>query len=161
VERKYERDMDLFCFAGELRQVFANLIGNAIDACNSGGRILVCARRSRNWKNPSETGIRFAFADTGTGMDAEVRQRAFDAFFTTKEVTGTGLGLWVSHEIIVKHHGYVHLRSRPAGREKPSGTVFQIFIPDTESVASAGNSQAIAVSTEDSTAREQIAMSDG
>ena len=161
VERKYERDMDLFCFAGELRQVFANLIGNAIDACNSGGRILVCARRSRNWKNPSETGIRFAFADTGTGMDAEVRQHAFDAFFTTKDVTGTGLGLWVSHEIIVKHHGFVHLRSRPAGREKPSGTVFQIFIPDTESIASAGNSQAIAVSTEDSTAREQIAMSDG
>jgi len=45
-------------------------------------------------------------------------------------VTGTGLGLWVSHEIIVKHRGLVHLRSRPAQQGQASGTVFQIFIPD-------------------------------
>jgi PAS domain S-box-containing protein len=132
VERKYERETDLFCFAGELRQVFANLIGNAIDATNSGGRILVRAHRSRNWKNPDATGIRFTFADTGTGMDAEVREHAFEAFFTTKEVTGTGLGLWVSQEIIAKHRGLVHLRSVPAGGKRASGTVFQVFIPDNE-----------------------------
>ncbi len=110
--------MDLFCFAGELRQVFANLVGNAIDACTVGGRLTVRARRSRNWKNPDQTGVRFAVADTGTGMEPEVRERAFEAFFTTKEVTGTGLGLWVSHEIIVKHHGMVHLRSRTAARRQ-------------------------------------------
>lgn len=160
VERKYERDMDLFCFAGELRQVFANLIGNAIDATMAGGRILVRARRSRNWKDTGQAGIRFAFADTGTGMDAEVRRHVFEAFFTTKEVTGTGLGLWVSHEIIAKHHGFTHLRSRPAGSEKPSGTVFQVFIPDSESLA-ARKAQVVRVSTEDDAGREQIAMSDG
>lgn len=136
VERRYEQEMDLFCFAGELRQVFANLIGNAIDATPAGGRILVRAHRSRNWKDPRQMGIRFAFGDTGTGMDAEVREHVFEAFFTTKEVTGTGLGLWVSHEIITKHHGLVHLRSRPAGGEKPSGTVFQVFIPDNENFPS-------------------------
>ncbi|MGH9590906.1 MAG: sensor histidine kinase [Terracidiphilus sp.] len=160
VERKYQRDMDLFCFAGELRQVFANLIGNAIDATAAGGRILVRARCSRNWKNPGQTGIRFAFADTGTGMDAEVREHVFEAFFTTKEVTGTGLGLWVSHEIIVKHQGLIRLRSRPAGRQKPSGTVFQVFIPDAESFAAA-EAHVLPASTEDHAGKEQIAMSDG
>jgi PAS domain S-box-containing protein len=159
VERKYEREMDLFCFAGELRQVFANFVGNAIDATASGGRILVRAHRSRNWKRPEEKGIRFAFADTGTGMDAEVREHAFEAFFTTKDVTGTGLGLWVSQEIIVKHRGLVHLRSTPAGGGKPSGTVFQIFIPDNENMT-AGDAPAVASESENGSGKEQIAFSD-
>jgi len=130
VERKYNAEMDLFCYAGELRQVFANLVSNAIDATGSGGRLLARARRSRNWKDPAQTGVRFTLADTGTGMETAVRERVFEAFFTTKEVTGTGLGLWVSHEIIVKHRGLVHVHSRTAAQGKTSGTVFQIFIPD-------------------------------
>jgi PAS domain S-box-containing protein len=130
VERKYDAEMDLFCYAGELRQVFANLVSNAIDATGSGGRLLARARRSRNWKDPAQTGVRFTLADTGTGMETAVRERVFEAFFTTKEVTGTGLGLWVSHEIIVKHRGLVHVHSRTAAQGKTSGTVFQIFIPD-------------------------------
>jgi signal transduction histidine kinase len=69
------------------------------------------------------------------GMEPEVRERVFEAFFTTKEVTGTGLGLWVSHEIILKHRGLVHLRSRTAQPGRPSGTVFEIFIPDEPSPA--------------------------
>jgi signal transduction histidine kinase len=69
-------------------------------------------------------------ADTGVGMAPGVSERVFEAFFTTKEVTGTGLGLWVSHEIILKHRGLVHLRSRMAKDGMPSGTVFQLFIPD-------------------------------
>jgi signal transduction histidine kinase len=130
VERRYDPAMDLFCFAGEVRQVFANLVGNSIDAAGEGVRLLVRARRSRNWLRPEQRGIRFAVADTGSGMAPEVRERVFEAFFTTKEVTGTGLGLWVSHEIILKHGGLVHVRSRTAEPGKPSGTVFQLFIPD-------------------------------
>jgi PAS domain S-box-containing protein len=130
VDRRYDASMDLFCFSGELRQVFANLVGNAVDATAAGGRLVVRARRSRNWKFPEQQGVRFAVADTGTGMTPEVRKRVFEAFFTTKEVTGTGLGLWVSHEIIIKHHGLVHLHSKPALDGQPAGTVFQIFIPD-------------------------------
>ena len=135
VERDYDAGLSLFCFAGEIRQVFANLVGNSIDACSNGGRLVVRARRSHDWKNPAQTGIRFAVADTGTGMEPEVREHIFEAFFTTKEVTGTGLGLWVSHEIILKHHGSVRVRSRGASSElaaakKSSGTVFQIFLPD-------------------------------
>jgi PAS domain S-box-containing protein len=147
LERDYEADMTLFCFAGEVRQVFANLVGNAIDACSAGGRLVVRARRSRNWRNTTQTGVRFAIADTGSGMEPGVREHIFEAFFTTKEVTGTGLGLWVSHEIILKHHGMIHVRSHaappePAAAQKRSGTVFQVFIPDGSEVDNAAESAA-------------------
>jgi signal transduction histidine kinase len=145
LERDYDPSLDLFCFAGEIRQVIANLVANAVDATSNGGRILVRARKSHNWTEPSQAGVRFAVADTGSGMEPEVRERVFEPFFTTKEDTGTGLGLWVSHSIIVKHHGLVHVRSRIRAPESqgragnsgtvasgtvPSGTVFEIFIPD-------------------------------
>jgi signal transduction histidine kinase len=137
--------MDLFCFAGELRQVFANLIGNAIDASSDGGRLLVRARQSRNWKDPEQAGVRFVMADTGTGMEPAVLERIFEAFFTTKSVTGTGLGLWVSQEIVVKHGGLIHVRSRTVAQGAPSGTVFQIFIPDDPSLTPAPDHTAAAV----------------
>jgi PAS domain S-box-containing protein len=130
VERDFDASMDLFCFAGEVRQVFANLVANSLDATPNGGRLVLRARRSRNWKDPAKSGVRFAVADTGSGMEPAVRARVFEPFFTTKEVTGTGLGLWVSHEIIAKSHGLVHLRSRVARNGRGSGTVFQIFLPD-------------------------------
>jgi PAS domain S-box-containing protein len=145
VERDFDPELDLFCFSGELRQVFANLVGNAIDATMSGGRLLVRARRSHNWKAPDMHGIRFAVADTGTGMEPAVRDRVFEAFFTTKEVTGTGLGLWVSHEIIMKHRGLVHVRSRPSFDGQASGTVFEIFIPDDPNLKAAEKPAAVAV----------------
>jgi PAS domain S-box-containing protein len=133
VERDYEPEIDLYCFAGEIRQVFANLVGNSIDAAADGARLVVRARRSHNWKNPGEKGVRIAVADTGSGMEPEVRERIFEAFFTTKEVTGTGLGLWVSHEILMKHRGLVHVRSRtadPGSPDRVTGTVIEIFLPD-------------------------------
>ena len=73
-----------------------------------------------------------------------MRERIFEAFFTTKEVTGTGLGLWVSYEIIVKHRGLVHVRSSTAAQGKPSGTVFQIFIPDDPNLAASAGQAAAA-----------------
>jgi PAS domain S-box-containing protein len=140
LERDYDPELTLFCFAGEIRQVFANLVGNAIDASSARGRILVRARHSRDWKNPAQAGIRFAVADTGAGMEPEVREHIFEAFFTTKEVTGTGLGLWVSHEIVLKHHGLIRVRSRAATKNNGAaqttfGTVFEVFIPDDLSFA--------------------------
>jgi len=132
VERQYHPEMDLYCFAGEVRQVFANLVGNAIEATSSGGRLVVRARRSRNWEFPSVSGVRFTVADTGDGMEQEVRERVFEAFFTTKENTGTGLGLWVSHEIVLRHGGMIHVRSKAGRPGEPSGTVFQVFLPDNE-----------------------------
>jgi PAS domain S-box-containing protein len=157
VERSYDPALTLFCFAGELRQVFANLVGNAIDASSAGGRLLLRARRSRDWKNPAQTGIRFAIADTGSGMEPEIREHIFEAFFTTKEVTGTGLGLWVSHEIILKHHGSVRVRSRTAAQGNGNapatiGTVFEVFIPDDPSFAEEPSTAGIAQTSSPATA---------
>ncbi len=157
LERDYEPELSLFCFAGEIRQVFANLVGNAIDALSAGGRLLLRARRSRDWKNPEQTGIRFAIADTGAGMEPGIREHIFEAFFTTKEVTGTGLGLWVSHEIILKHHGSVRVRSRAATQENGKvraamGTVFEIFIPDDPSFTNEAPAAAVARTSSAATA---------
>jgi PAS domain S-box-containing protein len=126
LHRDYAPGLQLFCFAGELRQLFANLIGNALDAMTpDGGRLLVRALPSHQ---KGTAGIRISVADTGTGISQESRRHIFEPFYTTKEATGTGLGLWVSEQIIRKHHGSVRVRSRDAGA---TGTVFSIFFPAT------------------------------
>jgi signal transduction histidine kinase len=133
VTRRYRSEVDLYCFSGELRQVFANLIGNALDAMNEGGRLRLSIRRSRCWSSGA-SGIRIFVADNGCGMTPKILKRIFEPFFTTKEATGTGLGLWVSDEIIRKHHGTVRVASRPDPKgeleSKISGTVFMVFFPD-------------------------------
>lgn len=135
VERRFRSNADLLCFEGEIRQVIANLVGNAVDAIPAtGGRLFVRVRPSRRWNSTGAPGVRLTVADSGSGMAPEVRSRIFEAFYTTKEATGTGLGLWVSLEIIVKHHGLVRVRSRAASSGRPSGTVFQIFLPDNENL---------------------------
>lgn len=127
VQRDYAKDLPLFCFAGELRQLFANLIGNALDAMTAeGGRLVVRARRA---KQKGAEGIRVSVADNGCGITPEARRHIFEPFFTTKESTGTGLGLWVSEQIIRKHHGAVRVRSRSRGPR--TGTVFSVFFPAT------------------------------
>jgi signal transduction histidine kinase len=124
-------DLDLYCFSGEMRQLLANLIGNAIDAMAHGGRLWLAARRSRSWVDGTP-GIRLFVADNGCGMTPATRVRIFEPFFTTKETTGTGLGLWVSSEIIAKHNATVRVASRAAegANGKQSGTVFMLFFPE-------------------------------
>ncbi len=130
VFRRGETDVELFCFSGELRQLFANLIGNAIDAVATGGHIWLTVRRSHSWVDGG-LGVRVFVADNGCGMTPETRQRIFEPFFTTKESTGTGLGLWVSSEILAKHNATVRVASRPADESRrPSGTVFMLFFPE-------------------------------
>ena len=146
VERDYDPAETLFCFSGEIRQVVANLVGNAVDAMPAGGELKIRARRARDWRSPRRDGVRITVADSGAGMDAETRERVFEAFFTTKEDVGTGLGLWVSQEIIAKHSGVVRVRSRLAAPGRRSGTIFQIFIPDDESLAATARPAAAAAS---------------
>jgi signal transduction histidine kinase len=129
--RRYAQDVQLFCFAGELRQLFANLIGNAIDAMTpNGGRLLLRVRYARSLTHPEETGVCVTVADTGSGMSKEIQRHIFEPFFTTKEATGTGLGLWVSMEIIEKHSGTIRMRSRPRSEDgRAGGTLFVVFFP--------------------------------
>jgi len=136
VDKRYDPAIDLYCFAGELRQVFANLVGNAIDAMPRGGKLSIRARRSRDWGDSCRPGVRFQVGDTGSGMAMGVEKHIFEPFFTTKEVTGTGLGLWVSSEIVAKHQGSIRVRSRVPRPGRSSGTVFELFFPDADSVLS-------------------------
>jgi PAS domain S-box-containing protein len=129
VSRRYGKEIELYCLSGALRQVFANLITNALDALNGGGRLMIRARRSYCWKD-GRPGVRVVVADTGSGMPVTVRRRIFEPFFTTKMATGTGLGLWVTLDIMEKHHGRILVRSRCEAQQGASGTVFMLFFPD-------------------------------
>jgi signal transduction histidine kinase len=126
VERRYTDTDGMICFAGDMRQVFANLIGNALDAIGGAGHIWLRTNRSMDWTT-GRVGLRVCVADDGCGMSEDTRRNVFEPFFTTKPATGTGLGLWVSQEIIRNHHGSVRVRSS----EEPgrSGTVFSLFFP--------------------------------
>jgi signal transduction histidine kinase len=131
VHRCYTEEDGMVCFAGDMRQVFANLIGNALDAILEDGEIWLRTRRSRDWSvengNTACEGLRVTVADSGCGMSDETCRSVFEPFFTTKPATGTGLGLWVSEEIIRNHKGKVRVRS--SEREGRSGTVFSLFFP--------------------------------
>jgi len=111
---------------GELRQVLANLVGNAIDAMRRGGRLRI--RVSEHQEPESGRGsVRITVADTGTGIAPEVLPSIFEPFVTTKGETGTGLGLWVTSEIMKKNGWRIRVRSTRNLRR--NGTVFSILIP--------------------------------
>jgi PAS domain S-box-containing protein len=126
VERRYRPCPPILCLEGELRQVFMNLIGNGIDAMPMGGRLLIRIRSASDPKTGSPT-VRVTFADTGVGLAPAIQEHLFEPFHTTKGAGGTGLGLWVSHEIVRKHKGTIRVRSSPVPHR--SGTVFVISFP--------------------------------
>jgi two-component system NtrC family sensor kinase len=112
--------------AGELQQVFLNLINNAADAMPGGGKLTVVTK-----VNPYSQMVETIFADTGTGIPKEVADRIFDPFFTTKQVgKGTGLGLAVSYAIISKYGGDIRFETRtaPPDAAGPSGTTFFVSL---------------------------------
>lgn len=135
VQRRYRETLELHCLSGALRQVFANLITNALDALSDEGRLYIRASASRSWKD-GRPGVRVVVADNGSGMSQAVRQRIYEPFFTTKLATGTGLGLWVTQDILSKHEGTIAVRSRAEGA-RPTGTVFMLFFPE-DGVMAAG-----------------------
>ena len=126
VERRSDSERELLCFEGEIRQVISNLIVNAIDAMPGGGRLVLRSRVGRAWRSGREGAV-LTVADTGSGMSEELREKIFEAFYTTKGIGGTGLGLWISREILERHQGTLSVRSsRRAGR---TGSVFSVFLP--------------------------------
>ena len=132
VERRYSRREPVLCYPGELRQVFANLVGNAFDATRGGGRILVRERVVYH-THLDRVGTRVTVADTGCGMSASVQSRIFEVFHSTKGNNGTGLGLWISKGIVEKHGGTLRFcSSTQPGR---SGSVFSVFIPHGQATA--------------------------
>jgi len=109
----------VLCLEGEIRQVLNNLVRNAADAMPDGGRLFVRVRPDREaYRCP---GVRITIADTGEGIIPHILDHLFEPFHTSKEVTGTGLGLWVSKGIIDKHGGTISVRTRRTERSSPCG----------------------------------------
>lgn len=126
VELQHRGHNLITCYEGEIRQVLNNLIGNAVESMRTGGRLVVRTQDSRCWRS-GRRGVRMTVADNGSGMSVEVSKKIFDAFYTTKGINGTGLGLWISIGIVKKHHGA--LRFRTNNGPGTSGTVFSLFLP--------------------------------
>ena len=126
VQTEVEFEGELIGLPGELRQVFANLLGNAMEAIGKNGKIRLHAYAGREWRQ-GRRGLRVTVADNGQGIPAEVRDKIFDPFFTTKGEAGTGLGLWITAGIIENNDGILRLRT--VTRDGRSGTCFSVFFP--------------------------------
>ena len=125
IERRIESGLTICSLEGELKQVLSNLLMNAIQASRDGGKIIVHARASRHHKS-GRSGARITIADNGSGISRKDREKIFSPFFTTKKDLGTGLGLWITRELLEKTGGHIRFRSR---NSEPSGTVMSIYIP--------------------------------
>ena len=115
----------LAAFPSELRQVFSNLVLNAIEAITAPGNIYIRVKQAHDGRG--RAGIRVAVADDGCGIPAENMSQIFEPFFSTKDSKGTGLGLWVSQGIVQKHQGNLRVRSRTG--EALHGTCCSLFLP--------------------------------
>jgi signal transduction histidine kinase len=128
LSREYDETVQVTGLPGEIRQVISNLVANAIDALPMEGALRIRVHHARELFNSNRTGGKIVIADTGSGITPEHRKKLFEPFYTTKQDVGTGLGLWVSQEIVQKHGGNIALRSSVAPGH--SGTVFSIFLPE-------------------------------
>jgi len=116
---------------GEIKQLLANLISNAADAVEPGGKIRIALAPAEQGE-----GVEIEVADNGPGVPEKNRTHIFEPFFTTKEDVGTGLGLWVSKEIAERHGGKIELGS---GTDNGlGGAVFTVFLPFAARLEAAG-----------------------
>jgi PAS domain S-box-containing protein len=127
VQCRFDTDRLVRGFPGELRQVFSNLVGNAVEAMARGGQLVLHTRESSLASDPARKGIRVTVLDNGSGIPLGVRRNLFAPFYTTKGEKGTGLGLWISRGIAEKHEGTIHVSSRIG--KGHSGTAFSVFLP--------------------------------
>lgn len=126
IRKKYFPASTVMGFPVELRQVFLNLISNAIQAMPNGGTLRLHVHEATNWST-GERGPVISVVDTGIGIKPEDAKRLFEPFFSTKSAKGTGLGLWISKGILQKYNGRISYRSFRA--KDRTATCFRIFIP--------------------------------
>jgi signal transduction histidine kinase len=131
VEKDWRSTVQITAVAGELRQVFSNLLSNSLDAIDRRGKIKIRVSAfdpkhtgARNGHTPA---VRVTISDEGRGISPTIRSHIFEPFFTTKGTVGTGLGLWVTKQIVDKHGGAIAVRSRNEGSCR--GTAFSIVLP--------------------------------
>ncbi|HWZ01736.1 MAG TPA: ATP-binding protein [Edaphobacter sp.] len=130
VKKQYRNELEIWGLEGELRQVFANQITNAIYALPKNGCLTVRIRTSKSWSNGQCPGTAVSLIDNGSGISQESLPKIFDPFFTTKQDDGNGLGLWITHDIVTRHSGSI--RARSITHPGASGTIFTTFLPQHE-----------------------------
>jgi signal transduction histidine kinase len=123
--------VEVAAIAGELRQVFSNLLNNSLDAIEEGGTVKLRISPVALCTETGNRRVRIMVADNGRGINKTSRPSIFEPFFTTKGTLGTGLGLWVTKQIVDKHHGIIRVRSSCGGAMK--GTTFSVVLPVTAS----------------------------
>ncbi|HEY4382832.1 MAG TPA: ATP-binding protein [Acidobacteriaceae bacterium] len=132
LDKEYATNGTIQGFPVELKQVFLNLIGNAMQAMPDGGKLRL---RVAKWypRGNRAGGVCVSIIDTGSGIAPEQAQHLFEPFFTTKSTKGTGLGLWISKGIVQKYGGTIRFRSvrQAAGNI----TCFRVFFPDPQTPA--------------------------
>jgi PAS domain S-box-containing protein len=136
IERRERSTQSIVCMESEIRQVLNNLVSNAIDAISTSipgydaaaqpGCLRIRTREATEWRSRQQ-GVLITIADNGVGISTETLANIYTAFYTTKGIGGTGLGLWISAEIVERHHGRLMVRSSQSPRHH--GTVFQLFLP--------------------------------
>jgi signal transduction histidine kinase len=132
ITTSWDGEVELTAAPGELRQIFSNLLANSLDAIEPGGSIRVKVSTTRNPNSggrggPGQLYARVTIADNGRGIPAHARAQIFEPFFTTKGAIGTGLGLWVSQQLVDKHSGSIRLRS--SANPPRRGTTFCVTLP--------------------------------
>jgi len=133
VVKEYESVGAITAFRGELRQVLSNLITNAIDASGFGSQLVLRVKPETSTPTHVMPLVRIEVEDFGSGIRPTEMTRIFEPFFTTKSDVGTGLGLWVSKQIVEKNGGQIGFRTRCG--DGNSGTCFSVVMPTNSAAA--------------------------
>jgi len=127
VEKRYECEGLVQGNPEGLQQIFSNLVVNALEAMQPHGNLTLHVCRAHTWGGAQRTGIRVAIGDNGSGVLLQDRSRILLRSFTTKGEKGTGLGLWMTANMIQEQGGTIRFRS--STKQGRSGTVFSVFLP--------------------------------
>lgn len=128
VTAEYGDGITITGYPGEIRQIVANLIANAIEALPANGRLAIRVSKVVPVSPLERRGVRITFLDYGSGIPPEQRKKIFVPFYTTKKTVGTGLGLWLTLGLVQKHQGSLRLRS--SVQPGNTWTAFSVFLPD-------------------------------
>lgn len=133
-------DGNLLVYPNALRQMFSNLLLNAVDAMPNGGKICTKISSAQEWTGRQRRGLRITVGDNGCGIATDDLQKILEPFFTTKGASGNGIGLSFVKDTVRSHDGVLRVRSSTKlGR---TGSVFSIFLPAAKSMQTAGHSRA-------------------
>jgi PAS domain S-box-containing protein len=127
VEKEFESSSAVFALKGELQQLFSNLLTNAIDASPQGGALILRSKVELLLGTHPAYQVRIQVEDFGAGIPPGDVPKIFEPFFTTKSTVGTGLGLWLSKQIVEKNGGRIEFRTRCGSGG--TGTCFSVILP--------------------------------